>query len=114
MFSNRLGLFLINVDKIFPMKSSEFTKSMYFGSHLKNKSGTTFSKKKISLKNVFFYGQKDLFLNQKVLILIDLNQIFTIKSLKFGICYPIESYEKKNAENGRNLNVAKKCTVSKL
>ena len=28
--SNKLRLFLIDIDEIFPMQSSEFTKSLYF------------------------------------------------------------------------------------
>ena len=33
--SSKLRLFLIDNDEMFPMQSSVFTKSLYFGSHLK-------------------------------------------------------------------------------
>ena len=37
--SNKLELFLIGIDEIFPMQSSEFTKSLFVGSNLKKKNG---------------------------------------------------------------------------
>ena len=39
--SNKLGLFLYNLDKIFPIESSEFWKLLYFESN-SNKTGTKF------------------------------------------------------------------------
>ena len=45
--SNTLRLFLIDIDEIFPVQSSEFTKSLYFGSHLKKKNWNKLFKKNI-------------------------------------------------------------------
>ena len=47
------------------------------------------------------------------MILIYLNEIFTMKLSEFEISYLVESYYEKTAENWRNLNDDEKCIVSK-
>ena len=53
------------------------------------------------------------FLIEKRLILIDLDEIFPMKPSKFEISHPVESIDKKTAENVRNFNDAEKHMVSK-
>ena len=88
--SIKLRLFLIYNDETFPMQSSEFIKSLYFGSNLK-KTATKFKKILVSPKKwIFFY--KNIYSEiEKPLILIDLNEIFPMTSSELDDSHSVES-----------------------
>ena len=51
--SDKLRLFLIDIDTIYPMQSSEFGKSLYFGNN--------FKKLQQNEKDIFFYLKIDFY-----------------------------------------------------
>ena len=86
-----LDSLLVDLEEIIPMQSSEFIKSMYFGSELKiykNKS------KKMYIFHLNFY--KQIFWQFKIgLTLKDLNVIFSIKPSGCVISNSVETFDKK-------------------
>ena len=85
----KLGFLLIDLKEIYPMQSSEFTKSLCFGSN---------PKKLIFQLKIYFYICKNIFGTFFFLALIDLRliEIFPIKPSEFGIPHSIDSYDTKN------------------
>ena len=91
-------MFPIDIDETFPIKSLEFTKSPYFGSNLKKLQETS-KKINFSPQNWIFIDTKIYFKIKKGVMLIDLNEIFPMKTSEFK--FPIQSTVmlKKTAKN---------------
>ena len=58
--------------------------------------------------------KKNIFKIEIGLVLIELNQIFPMKSLEFKISLSVASYNKKTDENCRNVYVSENRIVYKL
>ena len=106
---------MIDFDVIFPMQSSEVTKSLNFESISRKKTAYE------NLKFIFNFSPDLIFTSRKTFsefvmgyIPMDLSQIFPMKPSEFKIPISVESYYDKTAKNYQYGYVGEKRIISKL